>query len=70
IERCVFRGYSPGFYRVPSHPASHQHMGIFNEGIQVPNGKRVIIREYAAERGLRRPADVGISQSDRLEPGA
>ena len=45
IERCVFRGYSPGFYKEPGHPASYQHMGIFNEGIQVPNGKRVIIRE-------------------------
>lgn len=45
IERCVFRGYSPGFYKEPVQPASYQHMGIFNEGIQIPNGKRVIIRE-------------------------
>lgn len=44
IEKCVFRGYSPGFYKEPSHPASYQHMGIFNEGIQVPNGKYLIIQ--------------------------
>ncbi len=44
IERCVFRGYSRGFYREPSHRGSYAHMGIFNEGIQVPNGKRVIIQ--------------------------
>jgi hypothetical protein len=45
IERCVFRGYSRGFYREPSHPASYQHMGIFNEGVQVFNGKYAIIQE-------------------------
>ena len=44
IEKCVFRGYSPGFYKEPSHPASYQHMGIFNEGIQIPNGKYLIIQ--------------------------
>jgi hypothetical protein len=44
IENCVFRGYSPGFYKEPAHPASYAHMGIFNEGIQVPNGKYVIIQ--------------------------
>jgi hypothetical protein len=44
IEKCVFRGYSPGFYKEPTHPASYQHMGIFNEGVQVFNGKYVIIQ--------------------------
>jgi len=44
IEKCVFRGYSPGFYKEPAHPASYQHMGIFNEGVQVFNGKYVIIQ--------------------------
>ncbi len=44
IEKCVFRGYSPGFYKEPTHPASYTHMGIFNEGIQVFNGKYVIIQ--------------------------
>ena len=44
IENCVFRGYSPGFYKEPTHPAPYQHMGIFNEGVQVFNGKNVIIR--------------------------
>ena len=44
IEKCLFRGYSPGFYKEPTHPASYQHMGIFNEGVQIPNGKYVIIQ--------------------------
>jgi len=43
IEKCIFRGYSPGFYKEPSHPASYQHMGIFSEGVQVFNGKYVIV---------------------------
>jgi hypothetical protein len=44
IEKCIFRGYSPGFYKEPAHPASYQHMGIFNEGVQVFNGKYLVIR--------------------------
>jgi len=44
IEKCLFRGYSPGFYKEPTHPASYSHMGIFNEGVQIPNGKYVIIQ--------------------------
>jgi len=44
IEQCDFRGYSRGFYKEPPHPGSYAHMGIFNEGIQVPNGKRIIIQ--------------------------
>lgn len=43
IEKCVFRGYSPGFYKEPADPRSYAHMGIFNEGIQIPNAKNVII---------------------------
>jgi hypothetical protein len=44
IEKCLFRGYSPGFYKEPANPGSYQHMGIFNEGIQIPNGKYLLIQ--------------------------
>lgn len=44
IEKCVFRGYSPGFYKEPTHPASYSCMGIFNEGVQVPNSKYSIVQ--------------------------
>lgn len=45
IEGCIFRGYSPGFYKEPLQPATYGTMGIFNEGIQIPNGKRIVIRK-------------------------
>jgi len=44
IEDCIFRGCSPGFYKEPTNPRAYGTMGIFNEGIQIPNGKRIIIR--------------------------
>ncbi|MDD4870914.1 MAG: glycosyl hydrolase family 28-related protein, partial [Kiritimatiellae bacterium] len=44
VGHSIFRGYSRGFYKEPAHPGSYGHMGIFNEGIQVPNGKNVIIQ--------------------------
>ncbi|NOZ23003.1 MAG: hypothetical protein GXP25_18145 [Planctomycetes bacterium] len=43
IEKCVFRGYSCGFYKEPANPRSHSVMGIFNSGILVPNSKYSII---------------------------
>ncbi|MEW6359759.1 MAG: glycosyl hydrolase family 28-related protein [Planctomycetota bacterium] len=43
IEKCVFRGYSRGFYKEPASPQAHAHMGIFNSGILVPDSKYSII---------------------------
>jgi hypothetical protein len=43
IERCVFRGYSRGFYRPPENPRGSSTMGARNHGICNENAKDVIV---------------------------
>ena len=43
IDRCIFRGDSPGFYKEPP-PDCYEYMGCLNEGIQVLKGEYVIIQ--------------------------
>ncbi len=43
IEKCVFRGYAPVFYKEPADAGSYGNLGDYHEGVQVFNGKYAII---------------------------
>ncbi len=44
IAHCIFRGYSPGFYKEPLDEGSYGCMGCLNQGVNLFNGKYVVVQ--------------------------